>query len=128
MNEQANRICDNSIIKGQALSFYQILFNGEGNLFLLQIQTRMQIKDRWKEYLSAPISTDGVNAALVSIEDSRSPGSNRFSSKFYNLHWDFQQKDLVEVISENFVTKKLPKGLNHNFITLIPKNISPKHF
>lgn len=86
----------------------------------------MQVNNSGREYLTSPISIDEVKSALLFIEDARSPRPNGFSSKFYKLHWDLLHQDIMDTVLEIFHTKQLLKGLNHNFIALIPKKYKPQ--
>lgn len=39
------------------------------------------------------------------------------------LHWDNIKNDLHKTISDMFASGRLPKGINHMFLSLIPKLI-----
>lgn len=119
-DSQGQYIYDQNSIKETAIDYYQQLFNRDTNTCYPQIETRMQIIAKGREYLSSLLSMEEIKTTLFSINDSKSPGPDGFSFKFYKLHWDTMQFHMYEAISEFFHTKKLPLGVNHNFITLIP--------
>lgn len=65
-----------------------------------------------------------IRAAVFSIDDSKSPGPDEFSAKFYKLHWDDLHESIFNSVLEIFQKKKLWHG--HNFITLVPKKDKPQ--
>lgn len=88
LDPQGDYIYDCDRIKEEAIAYYQVLFNGDSNVFFPNITTRMQINNMGKEYLASPVTMYEVKAAPFSIDDTKSLGPNGFSSKLYKLHWD----------------------------------------
>lgn len=73
-----------------------------------------------------------VKEAVFSIDDSKSPGPDGFTARFYKLHWEDLKHMLFSAITSVFQSGRLPHGLNHNFIILVPEkdklhNISDYH-
>lgn len=90
LDSQGQYIYDCNNIKDAAIEYYQQLFNGDINVDVPHVDTRKQTNTTGREYLSAPITMEEVKSALYSINDSKSPGPDCFSTKFFKLHWDNQ--------------------------------------
>lgn len=86
----------------------------------------MQVNNSGEKNLSSQVTLEEIKMVLFSIDDSKSPGTDGFSAKFNKLHWDDLHEDIFKSVSEIFQTKKLPYGVNHNFITLVPKKDKPQ--
>lgn len=65
---------------------------------------------------------------MDSIHDAKSPGPDGYTltSKLFKLQWDQIQEELYSVITESFQTGQIIKGLNHAFLTIIPKKEKPQ--
>lgn len=74
-----------------------------------------------------PITTKEVKDAVYSIKGEKSPSPDAFSTKFYKLHWELIQDELTSAFKYLYATTDIPKGLNHTFITLVPKINKPAH-
>lgn len=104
-------IYDFNNIKHEAIEYYQKLFNGNVKTQFHHVDTRVQINNTGREFLFAPITIEEAKAALYSINDSKSPGPDGFSSKIFKLHWD-----IFDAVLEVFMLKKLPWVINHNLL------------
>lgn len=63
---------------------------------------------------------------MGSIHDAKSPGLDGYTSKIFKLHWDQLKEELYSFITENFQIGQIAKGLNHTFLTIIPKKEKPQ--
>lgn len=88
LDSRENYIYDSKSIHAEAIEYYQYLFNGNATTFYPPIATRVQINNSRKEYLSAPVTLEEIRAAVFTIDDSKSPGPDGFSAKFYKFKWD----------------------------------------
>lgn len=80
----------------------------------------------WREEVTVVASTNwGNKGSIFSVHHNKSPGPDVIDTKFMKLHWDGIKFDLHKDIDEIFHSAKLPKGLNHTFISLIPKTDKP---
>lgn len=81
----------------------------------------MTIKYQRKTYLSSLVQLGEILEALNSIHDAKRPGPDGYTSKKFKLHWDQIKEEPFLVGSEIFQTGQLARGLNHTFLTVIPK-------
>ncbi|GKA83475.1 protein LAZ1, partial [Tanacetum coccineum] len=72
-----------------------------------------------------PVSDEEIKVAMFSIGDDRAPGSDGYSSAFFKKGWDIIGSDVCHAIRYFFVSGRLLKEINHNFIALIPKVPTP---
>lgn len=89
------------------------------------VQPRKFLNAKGRKYLSADVTISELKDAVFSIEDSRSPGPDGFSSKVFKPHWDMLQDSLFATGTTVFQSRKIAQELNHNFTTLIPKKDKP---
>lgn len=68
-----------------------------------------------------------IKEAVFYIDDSKSPGPDGFSAKFYKVHWEEQKDLLFSAVIRAFQTDKFAYRLNHNFITHVPFLIAKNH-
>lgn len=62
-----------------------------------------------------------VRNAVFSVHDDKRPRPDDLNAKFIKLHLEGIKYDLLSAITNIFQAGKLPKGINHTFISLIPK-------
>lgn len=76
-------------------------------------------------HLLQPISCIEVHKAIFSIKDEKSLGPDGISSKFYKLKWALIKDELTQTTNSVYFSTDIPEGLNHAFLTLIPKKDNP---
>jgi mannosylglycoprotein endo-beta-mannosidase len=69
-----------------------------------------------------------LKQSVWDCDGSKSPGPDGFNFKFYRLAWNFIVDDLLDLVKNFFKTGRLPKGVNHAYVHLIPKTTSPVGF
>jgi len=121
VNSDGDLIYDQQSIIQQAEEYYYNLFNAVSGDYWPQIQPRFIINSVGKKYLHDMITMEELKDAVFSIKDAKSPGPDGFSAKLFKLHLDELQHSLFSAISFVFQSQQLSNGLNHNFVTLIPK-------
>lgn len=77
--------------------------------------------------LERMILLEEVKASLFHIGGLKARGVDGFPAKFFQQHWNLIGKDIIELVSHAFRVGKIPNGVNHNLITLVPKCNSPQH-
>ncbi|XP_026459307.1 uncharacterized protein LOC113359966 [Papaver somniferum] len=71
--------------------------------------------------LNATPSNEEIKSAVFEMDPDSAPGPNGFSGWFYRSAWHIIEKDFIEAIQYCWSRKFIPKGMNENFLTLIPK-------
>lgn len=72
------------------------------------------------------ISDCEVKNALFDIGGLKAPGVDGFPALFYQKHWDLLSEEVIGMVKLVFSSGKIPCGLNHTLITLVPKVASPQ--
>ncbi|KAL6520276.1 hypothetical protein OROMI_032456 [Orobanche minor] len=80
-----------------------------------------RISEEENQYLTAPFSESEVFEALSLCDSSKSPGPDDFNFLFLKESWLFMKEEIMKFFEEFHKNKKLIRGLNQTFITLIPK-------
>ena len=75
--------------------------------------------------LEGPLSLDELWAALCSMENNKSPGSDGLPKEFYVAFWDVIAGDLLSVFEEVFSSGELSQSQSFGVITLLPKKGDP---
>jgi hypothetical protein len=66
-----------------------------------------------------------VKSAIFDIDDSKAPGPDGFSAKFFKASWSIIGDDVCSVVKEFFENEKLLKEINATLISLVPKCKNP---
>lgn len=114
-----------SEIESAAINYFSSLFNGPISSVFPSFQPISFINEQGQRSLMRKVDLAEIKDAVFSIHDESSPGPDGMSVKFFKVHWENLKSDLLEAISDIFHSGKLPKALNHTFITLVPKNDRP---
>ncbi|GJV82670.1 RNA-directed DNA polymerase, eukaryota, reverse transcriptase zinc-binding domain protein [Tanacetum coccineum] len=67
-----------------------------------------------------PISDSEIKNVMFEIEDSKAPGPDGYTSRFYRLAWSIVEKEVCQAVRE-FSTGKLLGEVNATLILLVPK-------
>ncbi|XP_026410465.1 uncharacterized protein LOC113305662 [Papaver somniferum] len=62
-----------------------------------------------------------IKKTVFSMDPYSSPGPDGFSGCFYKTFWSIVQKDVIQAVQLCWRRRFIPKGLNSNFLVLIPK-------
>ncbi|XP_062010302.1 uncharacterized protein LOC133726711 [Rosa rugosa] len=74
-----------------------------------------------------PITLLEVKESLFAIGGLKAPGHDGFPAIFYQNHWQTYSGEIFQVVHDAFSSCKIPPGLNHTIISLIPKIDGPQH-
>ncbi|VFQ79087.1 unnamed protein product [Cuscuta campestris] len=130
MDEKLKEHKDMTIIKQMAIDYYSKLYNNSKDVDMEPVL----------HYLDKPIShQDNINISKVpneeeikeavwSLNPNSAPGPDGFNGSFFRACWHIIKDDVVSAAQEFFVGVPVPKSYGSTFITLIPKNDSPKRF
>ncbi|KAL9244375.1 hypothetical protein vseg_018156 [Gypsophila vaccaria] len=87
--------------------------------------------DEMAQWLLSPVTGEEIKNAMFSIPDNKSPGPDGFTSKFFKDAWTEIGADVIDVVKDFFINRRLLKQINATLLTLIPKCDRPqtvKHF
>jgi len=68
-----------------------------------------------------------VQKAINEMTPPKAPGPDGMPPLFYQHFWSTLRNDVSQSVLHFLNSATLPEHLNYNFISLIPKNKSPKH-
>ncbi|XP_026398577.1 uncharacterized protein LOC113294395 [Papaver somniferum] len=74
-----------------------------------------------QEMLDAIPSMEKIKQIVFKMDPDSSPGPDGFSGSFYRACWMIIQDDVVNAVQFCWKRKFIPKGLNFNFLVLLPK-------
>ncbi|XP_026459811.1 uncharacterized protein LOC113360521 [Papaver somniferum] len=71
--------------------------------------------------LDAISSAEEIKQTLFDMDPDSSPGPDGFTGSFYKSCWQIIQDDVVNAVQFCWRRRFIPKGLNSNFLVLLPK-------
>lgn len=113
-------------IKAHDLQFYQHILGGtvvpstvssEDIAALLPFRCSQDVIQQ----LEAPYSHEAITKAFFSLPKGKAPGPDGFPVEFYTAHWKSVGLDMINAVSEFFLSGSLLKQWNATVLTLIPK-------
>lgn len=116
-------------IKTTAVDHFSFNFTGErlirpvlGGVFLRKLspETSFQLGKIFEE--------EEIVSALKECSNLKSPGPDEFNFSFVKKGWVFMKDLIFQFFSEFHSNGKLTKGINSNFVSLIPKAECPMSF
>ena len=75
--------------------------------------------------LNKAISHEEIKEVIFSIDDSKAPGPDGFSSRFFKTAWDIIGNDVCTVVSSFFESGSMLREINCTIIALVPKVPNP---
>ncbi|GJR02930.1 hypothetical protein Tco_0525914 [Tanacetum coccineum] len=72
-----------------------------------------------------PISDSEIKNAMFEIKDSKAPGPDGYTSRFYKSAWSIVGTEVSQAVREFFLTGKLLGEVNATLISLVPKIPTP---
>ena len=75
--------------------------------------------------LNKAISHEEIKEAIFSIDDSKAPGPDGFSSRFFKVAWDIIGSDVCAAVSSFFESGTMLREINCTIIALVPKVPNP---
>ncbi|XP_026430553.1 uncharacterized protein LOC113327591 [Papaver somniferum] len=97
----------------QARNTISELEDADGNIII--------ITNEDQEMLDSIPTTEEIKKIVFEMNSDSAPGPDGFPGSFYKSCWDIIQLDLKNAIQFCWRRRFIPKGLNSNFLTLIPK-------
>jgi hypothetical protein len=73
-------------------------------------------------YLLAPVSADDIKQVLFSMDDTKAPGPDGYTSAFFKQAWSIVGADFYSAVKDFFASGELLKQINHSTIALVPKS------
>lgn len=129
LKDRDGRICTNDEdISSIVMDYFQDIFSScQPNVDLLPEECiQCKISAGNKACLEKPYVAEEVLEALKQFESLKSPGPDGLPALFYKKFWDVIGKEVSDTVLEVLNGGPFPSGMNHTFITLIPKVKNPE--
>ncbi|XP_026416501.1 uncharacterized protein LOC113311934 [Papaver somniferum] len=121
-NTESENHCRNSCATLQA----KILISRTEDAESLLEEIPKVITDEDQKMLDALLEAEEIKSTIFSMDPDSSPGPDGFSGCFYRACWKIIQYDVVQAVQFCWRRKFIPKGLNSNFLVLLPKTEGAK--
>ncbi|GJV60166.1 RNA-directed DNA polymerase, eukaryota, reverse transcriptase zinc-binding domain protein [Tanacetum coccineum] len=123
-NENGERF-ENDKIAEQFVKHFQEFLGKKYALPTEEIVFPNKLSREEKDNMCRGVSEVEVKNAMFEIEDSKAPGPDGFTARFYNSAWSIIGKDICKAVQEVFITGKLLDKVNATLISLVPKVQNP---
>ncbi|XP_035541715.1 uncharacterized protein LOC118344702 [Juglans regia] len=107
-----------------AFSYFQEFLSYRYEVELLELRPIIDnvIMDEENKNITKHLAVEEVRQALFYIPVQSSLGPNGFGSGFFRECWEILQHDMMDVITEFFVAKRLPRLYTASYVALISKH------
>jgi hypothetical protein len=100
VRDDGSSCTDQGEIKGMMHHFYEELFSSEPNVSMDLVLDAIPVKvdERMNKELRKPYSNEEIKDTLFQMGPTKAPGSDGFSSMFYQVHWELVEQDVSDVV------------------------------
>ena len=110
-------------IKECAPAFFEDLFTQDSYWRVFpNIQPRKILQPGAASWIGRRVTSSEIKVALFDIGADKAPGPDGFNGRFFQENWSVFQTDVTCAIMSFFEGTKLPAGINHTHISLVPKS------
>ncbi|XP_039065107.1 uncharacterized protein LOC120210455 [Hibiscus syriacus] len=127
LNINGELVSDKEKIRGGVFNFFNSAYNSNSALEVKDLNFDFaQLTASQSAFLEAEFSELEVWQVISSSDSSKAPGPDGFSMGFFKKYWNFLKEQIMVFFSDFYMGKKWAHGVNHAFITLIPKKGNPE--
>ncbi|KAL9229934.1 hypothetical protein vseg_005346 [Gypsophila vaccaria] len=123
-------VCDNPKATQTAfLNYYQHVLGQSHNTSKINkkiIDCGPRCDAEMAQQLLQPVTGEEIKATLFSIPDTKSPGPDEYTSRFFKDAWTEVGSDVLDAVRDFFTHKRLLRQVNATVLTLILKTERPK--
>ena len=128
--DEAGREWSNEIeIQAAFLNYYKKLFlsggGSDGDMDICLEGLEGRVSSDMNGRLLAAFTAEEVEFALGQMHPLKSPGPDRFAAGFYHNSWSTVGSEVCEAVLNFLNLGILDPAINHTFIALIPKKMTP---
>ena len=88
----------------------------------LQVVIPLTCPTKYADLLEQPITIKELSSALRSGAKNKTPGIDGFNLEFYIANWDTIKQDILELMNQMFLHKKITPQQKHGIIVCLPKS------
>ncbi|GMI72472.1 hypothetical protein HRI_000916500 [Hibiscus trionum] len=120
-------VTDPGLIKKAVKDHFDAAYNTKHALELVDFSLNFnRISEAQANALTRRFSCDVVWAALFTSDSNRAPGPDGCNLGFFKKFWPLLKNDIMHFFDEFHCERDWEAGINHSFITLIPKVDNPE--
>ena len=124
------RIEDTEVIKQEAVAHFKNIMCSDGpssdhNHYLDNLDG-LTWSPQHLDSLNSRISQEEIKSAIFSMNDSKAPSPDGFTSLFYKKAWSIVGSDVVEAVESFFNSGCMLREINCTIIALVPKVPNPE--
>ncbi|KAE8678433.1 hypothetical protein F3Y22_tig00111410pilonHSYRG00088 [Hibiscus syriacus] len=120
-------LTDPEVIKVAVSQFFKKAYNSRDFLEVENLNLNFDIlREEQRTGLEVIFSEEKVREAIFSSDSSKAPGPDGFTMGFYKKVWPIIKGNLMKFMEDFYYGRKWDHGVNHAFISLIPKKGNPK--
>ncbi|KAE8735709.1 hypothetical protein F3Y22_tig00000340pilonHSYRG01332 [Hibiscus syriacus] len=117
-----NLVSDPEQIKSSILEYFKKAYNLKPTLEVEHMDLHFYRLSKEQCFvLERSFSEDEIWEAIASSDNNKVPGPDGLNMGFFKRFWPLLKEDILKFFKDFYSEKKLGKGVNHSFITLIPK-------
>ncbi|GMJ01570.1 hypothetical protein HRI_003826200 [Hibiscus trionum] len=122
INMGGNKITDPSRMRECIFQHFSAAYNSKSALEVDELRLDFkQISESQKLNLERSFSEEEIREAVFSSEGDRAPGPDGFNMDFFKQFWSALKPSILNFFENFYHGKNWEMGLNHSFLTLIPK-------
>lgn len=107
--------------------YFDSLFTSMGSKEVLTEREEVHtVTEEQNRLLLLPVTVEEVKKAVFSMHSDKSPGPDDLNPMFYQKFWHVVGTDVVKFCGSFLTEGKLPAGINHTLVCLIPKIKQPE--
>ena len=128
-NSEGQLVSGDENISAMVLDYYSSLFTSSGPAGIEEVVQLIRpiVTPEMNDNLIGSFSREEVELALRQMAPLKAPGPDGMPPIFFQKFWDIIGDDVVEAVLSCLNTGTIMPGLNHTFISLIPKVKNPEY-
>ncbi|KAE8716200.1 Phospholipid-transporting ATPase 2 [Hibiscus syriacus] len=121
-------ISDIGMIRSTVFNFFKATYNTKSAMEVEGLNLEFaQLTAIQSASLEVEFSEQEVWQVISSSDSTKAPGPDGFTMGFYKKYWASLKEQIMEFFSDFYQGKMWDHGVNHTFITLIPKKCIPEN-
>ena len=128
-NSEGNLVSGDESILAMVVDYYSSLYTSSGPVGIEDVMqfTKPLVTAEMNSNLIGSFSREEVELALKQMARLKAPGPDGMPPIFFQKFWNTVGDDVVEAVLSCLNSGTILPGLNHTFISLIPKVKSPEY-
>ncbi|XP_058768386.1 uncharacterized protein LOC131642116 [Vicia villosa] len=127
---QGRKLTEHSDIENEVIRFYDNLIGKTApkmrHVDITVLRQGAQLEDPDRAMLIQPVTDKEIWEALSGIGDTKAPGIDGFSARFFKGAWTVVGEDVKKAVQDFFKHERLYPAVNCALVTLIPKKKDAK--